>query len=438
MLRERLFSFFSKPRRAGMVLVWVVLLIVIFLGLAALVCDWACIHLVTAQLQNAADAGSLAGAQFVQQDANKARAQAVRISLANAAAGTPVRVNPNGSNDPVGDVVIGRYDQTTRTFAPTLISPNAVKVLTRRDGGSPDGPLPLAFASLIGISQANLRCRAIAMSASLTAAPAVLVLNPHAPGALTATGNGRLKVSGGDIQVDSDSGSGATGSGNARFEADNVNIVGQARFTGSSGVDGTLRSGADFIADPLADLPGPPIGPNLGAVSLSSKASVTINPGYYAGGITLSANSTITLNPGIYVLDGAGLQASGNGRITANGVMVYLKGSARLNLTGNASATITPPDPAVNAYAGADTYQGIAFFQDRANHNAATLSGTGGMAVDGAVYLPSGQLTLSGNGDTLGAQLIVDTLRMTGNGAVTINYDNGNRPPTPTHVFLVE
>ena len=176
----------------------------------------------------------------------------------------------------------------------------------------------------------------------------------------------------------------------------------------------------------------------MGTVSLSSKASVTLNPGYYPGGISLSSNSSVTLNPGIYVLDGAGLQASGNGSITANGVMIYLTGSGKINLTGNAKATITPPNPAVNTFEGADTYEGISIFQDRADHNAGTLTGNGGMALDGLIYLPGAQMTLSGNGDTLGAQLIVNTLRMTGNGSVTINYDKGKRPPALTRVHLVE
>ncbi|MCE5278746.1 MAG: pilus assembly protein TadG-related protein [Planctomycetaceae bacterium] len=425
-------------RCRGAVLVWTVLLIVVFLSLAALVCDWACIHLVSAQLQNAADAASLAGAQFVQKDPDQARAQAVRVARANAAAAAPVRVNSNASNDPAGDVVIGRFNTKTHQFTATLTSPNAVKVVARRDGTSPDGPLPLAFASLVGISHANVRGHAIAMMTSIAGAPAVLVLDPHAPSALSAVGNGRMTVSGGDIHVDSDSRSAVTGTGNVRLDADNLNIVGEMRFTGNSGADAPVKTGADYIADPLATLPAPPITADLGTISLKNKATATIDPGYYSGGITLTANASITLNPGIYVVDGAGFQVSGNGSILAEGVMVYIKGSGILDLTGNGTVRITPPNPAVHTFQGADTYEGIAFFQERTSNSSASLSGNGGMSVDGALYLPGAQLTLTGNGDTLGAQLIVNTLRMTGNGEVTINYDKGNRPPTLTRVFLVE
>ncbi len=151
----------QRSKRRGTVLVWTALLIVLFLALAALACDVAWIRTVSAELQNAADAASLAGAQVVTRDVDRARAQAVRVALANHAANVPVRVDSNTSNSAAGDVVIGQYNRTTRQFTPTLSAPNAVKVIAHRLGSDGDA-LPLFFAGILGVDKADVTAHSVA------------------------------------------------------------------------------------------------------------------------------------------------------------------------------------------------------------------------------------------------------------------------------------
>ena len=47
-------------------------------------------------------------------------------------------------------------------------------------------------------------------------------------------------------------------------------------------------------------------------------------------------------------------------------------------------------------------------------------------------------MTLSGNGDTIGSEVIVDTLRLAGYGVVKVNRVGGHVPPLTQKVFLVQ
>ncbi|MCE5325968.1 MAG: pilus assembly protein TadG-related protein [Planctomycetaceae bacterium] len=170
----------GRPKSgAGLALVWTALLIVLFLALAALACDVAWIRVVSTELQNAADAASLAGAQFVTRDVDKARTQAVRVALANYAANTPVRVDPNTSNSAAGDVVIGQYSRATRQFTATLSAPNAVKVIAHRLGSNGDA-LPLFFAGILGVDKTDVTAHSVAVLSDDT--QAIIKFTPGALG----------------------------------------------------------------------------------------------------------------------------------------------------------------------------------------------------------------------------------------------------------------
>ena len=80
------------------------------------------------------------------------------------------------------------------------------------------------------------------------------------------------------------------------------------------------------------------------------------------------------------------------------------------------------------------TYEGISFFQDRANTRDALVIGTAdSFQVDGVLYFPKcGDsrngvgLEVGGTGLDLGVQLITWKLYVRGNANVTINYDGDN------------
>jgi hypothetical protein len=139
------------------------------------------------------------------------------------------------------------------------------------------------------------------------------------------------------------------------------------------------------------------------------------------------------MNPGIYNIGGSGLTVSGAGQITANGVLLYLSGTGGINLTASGAVAITP----VNA-ATYPQYAGIAVFQDRADTASDTFSGAANFNVDGAIYLPSGAATVEGSGGTFGAELIANTVTVTGGANANINFANGTKPQIPSQPALVQ
>ena len=157
-------------------------------------------------------------------------------------------------------------------------------------------------------------------------------------------------------------------------------------------------------------------------VQLTGNESTTINPGIYHS-ISLTGNGSLTMNPGTYIITGS-LSLTGNGSLVANGVTFYFacsayptpcttaQSGATFSLTGNGSITVSAPT--------SGAFQGLSIFADRNNGASDSLTGNGS-AFGGTVYLKSGALTLTGNGQTLNSRVIVNTVTLTGNGSINID-----------------
>jgi len=113
----------SKSRhsmRNGVVCVWVVVVLLLLVTPVGLALDMGKVILVANQLQNAADAAALAGARIVKVSQDQARQNAMNIALENFADGQSVQLASNQSNNPDGDIVVGRYDLKTHIFTQPL------------------------------------------------------------------------------------------------------------------------------------------------------------------------------------------------------------------------------------------------------------------------------------------------------------------------------
>ncbi|KPK86355.1 MAG: hypothetical protein AMJ81_01555 [Phycisphaerae bacterium SM23_33] len=421
-----------------MVNIWVALLGLFLIGMVALATDVAYTLLAAHQLQNAVDAAALAGAQKVRLDSVAARAAAIAIAQANFATRQPVLLTDNPDNAIDGDVVIGRFDRALGRFTATLRAPNAVKVLARRTEASPGGPVPLFFGAIFGVSTAQVSRDAIAMVGGGTGA-GIIALNPEKKNSLTISGDVTVNTGDGAIQVNStDPASAAFCNGNPIINVPALNVCGEPRIVGNVTLTGEVNTGVRPIPDPLRFLPEPTWNPaeDLGTVSVTGGETLQIGPGYYSGGIAIN-NGCLTLSPGIYILDGAGLNVSGNAVFIAEGVMFYVIGTGVVDLTGTNQIRITPPDPDVYDYPGVDTYEHVSIFQGRSNTNESRIIGTSLLDLEGTLYFPVSHLELGGTGEGFGNQLIADTIDVHGEGVLLIRYD-GNEPAVGNRVFLVE
>ncbi len=166
--------------RQGAVAIIVGLMMAVFIGFAALAVDIGHLYVVRNELQNAADAGALAGARFLYNNNGTAvNTGANQIAYDTATANTSEKVSVDvhwtGGNN--GDVQRGHWSFATRTFTPNdSTTPvdlwnvstaeldantnfiNAIRVRTRRQ----DTPADSFFARIFGHENFSLSTEAIA------------------------------------------------------------------------------------------------------------------------------------------------------------------------------------------------------------------------------------------------------------------------------------
>jgi len=391
--------------RHGVVIVYMALTLPVLIGVFGLAADTAYVYWTAAQLQTAADAAALAGAQEVAVNSSTAISNAVSIAAANRAGGAAVQLNVST------DVVIGNYNSTTNTFSANATPYNAVQVTARRNQGSLAGPLNLIFGPIYGIKTANVSRSAIAMVNTGTN-NGLLVLSPSGTSILF-SGTSSITVTNGNVVVDSTSSASVLGSGSPTITASGLNLSGGMLDVTYSG--GTEKTGCAATADPLASLvsPAKPSAASGGA------------PGYYGSGINLSSG-TLTLTGGIYYIDG-GITLGGSASINASaGCLIYLN-SGGITMSGSSSITYAPMSTG--------TYAGISIFEARTNSSSIALSGTSSTNNTGVVYAPHGEFVFSGSSKSIGSQLICNTLGFSGNGAINIDAGTASGSGTP---YLVQ
>lgn len=182
----------KKINNRGIAVIILALSLAVLIAIVALAVDIGYMYITKGQLQNAADAVALAGAETLLSDSTSinqpiARQQAVAIAAKNNAAGTPVTLDQNysgGTQNPNGDVVLGNWDPTRPQspvdlrFLPTPDGSNplpagtfinAVKAVARRTGETGTGIAPnnmvsIFFGKVINWSQMAAKAQAIAQN----------------------------------------------------------------------------------------------------------------------------------------------------------------------------------------------------------------------------------------------------------------------------------
>ncbi|MBM4027167.1 MAG: hypothetical protein FJ280_17440 [Planctomycetes bacterium] len=448
----------GHPRRArGIALPWTALVLLMMLLMTGLSIDWGKIAFNVHELQNAADAAALAGAQWVRIDQAVARERAQQLGGANDTEKLPVQLDLNDEeNLPDGDIVLGRYDRDLRTFTPTEDAPNAVQVNAHRTTQR-HGPLAMLFGPLAGVHTADAQRRATALCTGFTGAGLIILArNPgefpkNITDALTIAGSMTLDIQGGTIHVNSDRNSVKFNSVPTFMQCEALDVGAPSGDIHFGAVNPTtlpfhIHYRRPPVADPLKDLwppdysdesMWPDLTPGGKAYSITG-GTVTLQPGYYSEGISISTGANVTFSPGIYVLghqktkqgSKLGLEING-GNVTAHGAMFYIAGG-EVSLTGGAidmlppgaDGTVPPADQEqakLWAY-----YKDVTIFQSRDNpDNPATVKGNANFNIGGILYFPKNHVSLSGtsaNPFRPGDQLICNTMEISGTGSLEIQY----------------
>ena len=140
--------------RSGAVILYVTAGLTVFVGFSALAIDGSYLYVMHNRMQSAADAAALAAASQLP-DADDTRAAAISYAQKNL---------PSGENGVVltnSDVVLGTWDDDTRTFTAGVTPANAVQVTVRRAAANANS-VQLFLASMFGEDSVDLSATATA------------------------------------------------------------------------------------------------------------------------------------------------------------------------------------------------------------------------------------------------------------------------------------
>ena len=269
----------------------------------------------------------------------------------------------------------------------------------------------------------------------------MMALNGSAQAALQLTGNASITVTAPNcvVQVNSNNSDAVDMTGNAWIRSVENCFVGKLRTTGNASASPTPDASCKAIPDPFSGVTRPAVGPcTYNNLQIASK-TMTLQPGVYCGGISFSGSSNITFAPGIYIIKDGPIVESGASSYTGNGVTFFLTGQgAGIQLSGQANWHVVAPTTG--------TLRGFVIFLDPNGPSGlpartSSLSGNSELYLEGIVYLPQQQVSVTGNGEVLSpspyTSYIADTLSFTGNGQLVINNDTSKTAvPVPTALMV--
>src|SRR5438270_1690662 len=389
-----------RTNRQGVILPLTALFIVIIVGMVAFAIDSGTITLARTQLQAAADAAALAGADALSTSPTAATTAAQTIGQANYAGGAHVSVVTSS------DIEFGNWDTTTSKF--TLLTgaaasnANAVRVTCWLKQSRSTG-LTLFFAPIWGNSVTDVKSQAIALAVPPTCGAFVGLQDVSMTGGSftdsynSATGSYSSGSAGKDGTVCSNgnislSGSGTVINGDAHpgvgMSASGGGVTGSTTPLTQALTESAVNFGSSATTNDNASMPLTSSGKiavdSSGNLSLQGGDSLSLPPGtYYLNSIKLTGNATVILSGKtvIYCVgdcDAAGGSFTNTTQVPSN-LQLYVTG-AKCDVAGNSAfyAAVYAP--------GADVkYSGSADFFGMLVGESITVTGSSGLHYDQAL-----------------------------------------------------
>ena len=359
------------------------------------------------QMQTAADAAALAGAEQLRRAGNgqivsAADAAAASNGFTNNVSGTSIAVHIPPSSG---------YYTSDGSYVEAIITQDR----------------PTLFMRVLGIPTGRASARAVAGVQDLP--NCIYALSQTGTG-LATNGSGSSLSAACGIVVNSSAAS-ALNAGSGAVFGTSVAVTGTYSGSCSTSDPSGCRTGVPPQPDPLAQLADPQFsGCDFGApnpVNVSGGV-VTLNPGVYCNGISIGSGASVTFQPGVYILNGGGLSVSGNSTIQGTGVTFYNTARGNysygpVNLTGGTLGFLNAPTSGPTG--------GILFFQDRtitpkSGKSTNVIAGSSNLNFTGTFYFPTTDLTFSGGGQVSANYTIfvARTITVGGNTTLSANFSS--------------
>jgi len=359
------------------------------------------------QMQTAADAAALAGAEQLRRAGNGQIVSAAD----DAAASNGFTNNVNGTSIQVHIPPSSGYYTSDGSYVEAIITQDR----------------PTLFMRVLGIPTGRASARAVAGVQDLP--NCIYALSQTGTG-LATNGSGSSLSAACGIVVNSSAAS-ALNAGSGAVFATSVAITGTYSGSCSTSDPSGCRTAVPPLPDPLAQLADPQFsGCDFGEPTpvKVSGGVVSLNPGVYCNGISITSGASVTFQPGVYILNGGGLSVNGNSTIQGTGVTFYntARGKyayAAVNLTGGTLGFLYAPTSGPT--------EGILFFQDRtitpkSTQSTNVIAGSSNLNFNGTFYFPTTNLTFSGGGQvaTNYTIIVAKTVVVGGNTTLSANFSS--------------
>ncbi|AXU19650.1 hypothetical protein C7W88_12460 [Novosphingobium sp. THN1] len=158
---------------------------------------------------------------------------------------------------------------------------------------------------------------------------------------------------------------------------------------------------------------------NISKTTTADLASVL--PGTYTGGIKVSCATTFA--PGVYVIDGGGVEISGQYAVVGSGVMFVLKNGAYIKINGGSNINLTAIQASELVSRGvsetnANALAGMLVFEDRTSTGTdrSKINGDSSTVLNGTIYLPNSGIDFTGTAKVTSQCLMIaaDTITISG------------------------
>ena len=377
-------------------------MVLLGVGVASLAIDMGYLYTMRGKVQTTADAAALAGAGQIP-NMNNIREAAIDLARQN------LPEDANGAVVTQANVTHGNWNSSTRTYTQGGTPYNAVRVLAQRTAANGNA-VGLFFARVFGFDEIDIDASAIVLRRDVSGC--IVALDPTADGALTISGNADVNLDCGAL-VNSNSPTAIIENGSACLTATSIATSGD--YSGDC-LNPTPEIGMPTITDPLADLDPPSYSGCDYASLVDVIVKTTLTPGVYCGGISIHEGAEVEFTPGMYILDGIGMQITGNTIVTGDEVTFYFPPTTTGVPGGKVKGVTQPPISLLIAGTTDVTlraptsgyYEGILFYQDRNIPKTMKNLFTGGskMSLEGLFYFPKSDVKFAGNSSVGGSDWI--------------------------------
>jgi hypothetical protein len=255
----------------------------------------------------------------------------------------------------------------------------------------------------------------------------LLALDPTAGGAVTVSGSSEVIFEGCDVATNSnDDQAFQMSGGSVQLSTGCVHSVGGVETT--TGLTLTTcsapRTEVPVVIDPYSDVQDPEV---VGVCADGALTDVSVTPDtghplglgskHFCGGMSLTGS--VNFAPGLYIVDGGTFKINASAQVTGSGVTFFLTGGASLSYNGGATINLSAPT--------SGSLAGLLFYADRDDAGVAhKINGNTGSELNGAIYMPSGDLDYSGNFSGGGGgctQIVTRRVTFSGNSSLQVNCE---------------